>query len=85
MDFTLEAYSLHGALVQKLSAGDVRIVMTLRFASARTSLLETRITSKTPLELVWDGELLENWRPKRASRVRIKPSTAHILIISVKL
>ena len=55
VDFTLEAYSLPGALVQKLSARDVQIVMTLRFASARTSLLETRITSKTPLELVWDG------------------------------
>lgn len=64
MDFTLEAYSLHGALVQKLSAGDVQIVMTLRFASARTSLLETRITSKTPLELVWDGELLEKLEAK---------------------
>lgn len=38
--------------------------MTLRFASARTSLLETRITSKTPLELVWDGELLEKLEAK---------------------
>lgn len=64
MDFTLEAYSLPGALVQKLSARDVQIVMTLRFASARTSLLETRITSKTPLELVWDGELLEKLEAK---------------------
>ncbi|HAV1813440.1 TPA: alpha-glucosidase, partial [Enterobacter hormaechei subsp. steigerwaltii] len=53
-----------GALVQKLSARDVQIVMTLRFASARTSLLETRITSKTPLELVWDGELLEKLEAK---------------------
>lgn len=43
---------------------DVQIVMTLRFASARTSLLETRITSKTPLELVWDGELLEKLEAK---------------------
>ncbi len=64
VDFTLEAYSLPGALVQKLSARDVQIVMTLRFASARTSLLETRITSKTPLELVWDGELLEKLEAK---------------------
>ena len=59
VDFTLEAWSVPGALVQKLSAKDVQIEMTLRFASSRTSLLETRITSKTPLDLVWDGELLE--------------------------
>lgn len=38
--------------------------MTLRFASSRTSLLETRITSKTPLDLVWDGELLEKLEAK---------------------
>ncbi|EGS2003083.1 alpha-glucosidase [Enterobacter cloacae] len=64
VDFTLEAYSLPGALVQKLNAKDVQIAMTLRFASARTSLLETRITSKAPLELVWDGELLEKLEAK---------------------
>lgn len=64
VDFTLEAYSLPGALVQKLSAKDVQIAMTLRFATARTSLLETRITSKAPLELVWDGELLEKLEAK---------------------
>lgn len=38
--------------------------MTLRFASPRTSLLETKITSNSPLDLVWDGELLENWRQR---------------------
>lgn len=48
--------------------------MTLRFASAHTSLLETKITSNTPLKLVWDGELLENWPPKRVKRYRTKPS-----------
>ncbi|MBJ5869682.1 alpha-glucosidase [Salmonella enterica subsp. enterica serovar Derby] len=64
VDFTLEAYSLPGALVQKLNAKDVQIAMTLRFATARTSLLETRITSKAPLELVWDGELLEKLEAK---------------------
>ncbi|MCU6278437.1 alpha-glucosidase [Enterobacter quasiroggenkampii] len=66
VDFTLEAYSLPGALVQKLNAKDVQIAMTLRFASARTSLLETRITSKAPLELVWDGELLEKLEAKES-------------------
>ena len=64
VDFTLEAFSLPGALVQKLSAKDVQIEMTLRFATARTSLLETRIISKTPLDLVWDGELLEKLEAK---------------------
>ncbi|MDU1085185.1 MAG: alpha-glucosidase, partial [Leclercia adecarboxylata] len=64
VDFTLEAYSIPGALVQTLNAKDVRIAMTLRFATARTSLLETRITSKTPLDLVWDGELLEKLEAK---------------------
>ncbi|QGU14190.1 alpha-glucosidase [Leclercia sp. 119287] len=64
VDFTLEAYSIPGALVQTLNAKDVQIAMTLRFATARTSLLETRITSKTPLDLVWDGELLEKLEAK---------------------
>lgn len=72
VDFTLEAYSLPGALVQKLSAKDVQITMTLRFASSRTSLLETRITSKTPLDLVWDGELLEKLEAKEGKPLSAK-------------
>ncbi|WFW13767.1 alpha-glucosidase [Citrobacter freundii] len=64
VDFTLEAYSLPGALVQKLSSTAVQIEMTLRFASSHTSLLETKITSNTPLDLVWDGELLEKLEAK---------------------
>ena len=38
--------------------------MALRFASKRTSLLETKIITNSPLELVWDGELLENYHAK---------------------
>ncbi|GIC75339.1 alpha-glucosidase [Moritella sp. F3] len=57
--FTMEAYSLPGALVQKLTSADVTVELTLRFASNRTSLLETKVTSASPVELVWDGELLE--------------------------
>ncbi|WP_196207416.1 alpha-glucosidase [Citrobacter sp. Res13-Sevr-PEB04-36] len=64
VDFTLEAYSLPGALVQKLSSKAVQVEMTLRFASSHTSLLETKITSNTPLDLVWDGELLEKLEAK---------------------
>ncbi|MGR1227625.1 alpha-glucosidase [Escherichia coli] len=64
VDFTLEAYSIPGALVQKLTAKDVQVEMTLRFATPRTSLLETKITSNKPLDLVWDGELLEKLEAK---------------------
>lgn len=56
--FEMNAYSLPGALVQKLTSKDVTVELTLRFASNRTSLLETKVTSVSPLELVWDGELL---------------------------
>ncbi|QXC56388.1 alpha-glucosidase [Vibrio mimicus] len=64
IEFTMEAYSIPGALIQKLSSTDVTVEMTLRFASHRTSLLETKITTNTPVELVWDGELLEKYHAK---------------------
>ena len=59
VEFTMEAYSLPGALVQVLSSDDVKVEMTLRFATNRTSLVETKITTNSPIELVWDGELIE--------------------------
>ncbi|MGF1806435.1 alpha-glucosidase, partial [Aliivibrio sifiae] len=59
VEFTMEAYSLLGALVQVLSSDDVKVEMTLRFATNRTSLVETKITTNSPVELVWDGELIE--------------------------
>ncbi|MEZ8100133.1 alpha-glucosidase [Vibrio bivalvicida] len=62
--FEMDAYSLPGALVQKLISKDVTVEMTIRFASDRTSLLKTKITSDTPVELVWDGELLEKYHAK---------------------
>ncbi len=46
--------------------------MTLRFASAHTSLLETKITSNTPLKLVWDGELLEKLAAKEGKALSDK-------------
>ena len=64
VNFTLEAYSIPGALVQKLTAKDVQVEMTLRFTTPRTSLLETKIISDKPLDLVWDGELLEKLEAK---------------------
>ena len=59
---SMTAYSIPGALIQTLTAPGIRIDMTLRFATSRTSLLETKITTDSPLELVWDGELLEKLR-----------------------
>ncbi len=50
--------------MQKLTAKDVLVEMTLRFATPRTSLLETKIISNKPLDLVWDGELLEKLEAK---------------------
>jgi putative isomerase len=72
VDFTLEAWSIPGALVQKLSSKEVQIEMTLRFASPHTSLLETKITSNTPLDLVWDGELLNKLEAKEGKALSDK-------------
>ena len=77
--FTMTAYSLPGALVQRLSAPGVAVNLTLRFAGARTSLLETQILTDTPLELVWDGELLERYAAKEQNRSRRRPSSRHFL------
>ena len=62
--FAMEAYSIPGALIQELYSKQVTIKMTLRFVSNRTSLLETKITTNSPVELVWDGELLEKYHAK---------------------
>ena len=52
--FAMEAYSIPGALIQNLTSKNVTVKMTLRFTSKRTSLLETKITTNSPVELVWD-------------------------------
>jgi putative isomerase len=72
VDFTLQAWSIPGALVQTLTAKGVQVKMTLRFASTRTSLLETKISSDTPLTLVWDGELLEKLQAKAGKPLSAK-------------
>ncbi|MGR6838241.1 alpha-glucosidase [Aliivibrio wodanis] len=64
VDFTMEAYSLPGALVQILTSDDVKVELTLRFATNRTSLVETKVTTNSPVELVWDGELIEGYYAK---------------------
>ncbi|NTX78307.1 alpha-glucosidase [Serratia proteamaculans] len=64
VNFSMTAYSIPGALIQQLSAPGIQVNLTLRFATARTSLLETQIITDTPLELVWDGALLEKYYAK---------------------
>ncbi|MCW8344785.1 alpha-glucosidase [Vibrio sp. ZSDZ65] len=64
VEFTMQAYSLPGALIQTLTSDDVTVELTLRFASNRTSLLETKIISDGPLTLRWDGELLTQTHAK---------------------
>ncbi|EGA68198.1 alpha-glucosidase [Vibrio sinaloensis DSM 21326] len=64
VEFTMQAFSIPGALIQKLTSDEVSVEMTLRFATNRTSLLETKIISDQPLELVWDGQLLEKYHAK---------------------
>ena len=82
--FTMTAYSLPGALVQQLSAPGVTVNLTLRFAAAR-SLLETQILTDTPLELVWDGELLERYAAKEQNRSRRRPSSRRFRTIRAAL
>ena len=64
VNFSMTAYSIPGALIQQLTAPGIQVNLTLRFATARTSLLETQIITDTPLELVWDGALLEKYYAK---------------------
>lgn len=65
VNVSMTAYSIPGALIQQLTAPGITVNLTLRFASARTSLLETQIITDTPLELVWDGALLEKYYAKQ--------------------
>ncbi|CAI1677955.1 alpha-glucosidase [Serratia proteamaculans] len=65
VNLSMTAYSIPGALTQQLTAPGITVNLTLRFASARTSLLETQIITDTPLELVWDGALLEKYYAKQ--------------------
>ncbi|STM87493.1 glycosyl hydrolase [Escherichia coli] len=58
--------------------------MTLRFATPRTSLLETKITSNKPLDLVWDGELLEKLEAKEGKPLSDKTIAGEYLTISAK-
>ena len=64
VDFTLEAYSIPGALVQKLISKDVQVEMILRFATPRTSLLKPK--SPAINRWIWCGmaNCWKNWKRK---------------------
>ncbi|MFA0440289.1 alpha-glucosidase [Vibrio sp. 10N.286.49.C2] len=62
----ISAYSTPDALHQTIENNEFKIVLTTRFASNRTSMIETNISNKTnkdfELELVWSGEFLADFR-----------------------
>ncbi len=60
LKLSMKAYSLPGALIQELTAEDISIVLTLRFASNRTSLVKTQITTSKPLTLQFSGQLISH-------------------------
>lgn len=64
VEFEMEAKSISGALIQKMTSTiGITVEMELRFATDRTSLLETNVinTSGKQLELVWNGELIKHY------------------------
>ncbi|PSV34810.1 alpha-glucosidase [Photobacterium sp. GB-27] len=63
VDFKAVAYSIPGALIQTLTADDIRVEMTLQFVSSRSSLVETAVTNNSgqDLTLLWDGKLVERF------------------------
>ncbi|GAD74155.1 putative alpha-glucosidase [Vibrio azureus NBRC 104587] len=66
-DFTTKAYSIPGALIQKLTTQDGLVIdLTLRFVSDRSSLLETKVLNPTSqsLELSLSGQLVMGYYAK---------------------
>lgn len=63
VNFKASEYSIPGALIQTLKADKIRVDLTLRFVSSRSSLLETVITNNTgkKLTLYWDGKLVHGY------------------------
>lgn len=86
VDFTLEAYSIPGALVQKLTAKDVQVEMTLRFATPRRARHYWKPKSPAINRWIWCGtaNCWKNWKRKKGNRFPIKPLLASTLTISAK-
>ncbi|PSU95648.1 alpha-glucosidase [Photobacterium kishitanii] len=66
VNFTANAYSIPGALIQTMVADGIKVEMKLQFVSSRSSIVETIITNDTGanLELVWDGKLVDGYYAK---------------------
>lgn len=86
VDFTLEAYSIPGALVQKLTAKDVQVEMTLRFATPRHARHYWKLKSSAINRWIWCGtaNCWKNWKRKKGNRFPIKPLLANTLTTSAK-
>lgn len=73
VNFTTEAYSIAGALIQKMTSSEgISIEMTMRFVSGRSSLLETKITNPTGKELTieLDGKLVTDYYAKNGNAAK---------------
>ncbi|XPE69605.1 hypothetical protein ACNKHP_08350 [Shigella boydii] len=55
----------------------MQVEMTLRFATPRTSLLETQITSRHPLDWRGRANCRKKWKRKKGNRFPIKPLLAN--------
>ncbi|MCD9497268.1 alpha-glucosidase [Photobacterium carnosum] len=66
VDFSAEAHSIPGALIQTMTADGIKVEMKLQFVSSRSSIVETIITNTTGenLELVWDGKPVDGYYAK---------------------
>ncbi|EFZ0031557.1 hypothetical protein BHH86_002468 [Shigella boydii] len=86
VDFTLEAYSIPGALVQKLTAKDVQVEMTLLCASPRRARHYWKLKSSAINRWIWCGmaNCWKNWKRKKGNRFPIKPLLANTLTTSAK-
>lgn len=62
-----EIYEIPGALVQRFDFENFGLELELRFADSRTAIMRTQLVNHTdaeqPLELAWQGELLDKWTP----------------------
>ncbi|MDO5737504.1 MAG: alpha-glucosidase [Propionibacteriaceae bacterium] len=64
-----QIYEIPGALVQRFEFEQFGLELDLRFADSRTAIIRTRLVNHTgsenPLELTWEGALLDKWTPSK--------------------
>jgi putative isomerase len=66
VNFTANAYSIPGALIQTMTADGITVEMKLQFVSSRSSIVETMISNDTgaDIALVWNGKLVDGYYAK---------------------